>query len=385
MKKSLLVLAIASTLAACGGGGGEDNSITNKAAISSNSPTFLPTAPVLIAKHNDVYLSVDGGLFNLPFRPDSLPTWIKQVDAGQYSATMTDCDNRSIELSNPTNKINVIQTSRIQCTQPDLRPAEFDFNNNPTLWAKEETGTWSRTPDVTWPRKRGTGQIKFTVKTGDCLGTDCTRTDGARDRSEIRVYPYGYDKNGYWYPDSSKEYWISYSFYVPKPYIEQGNQEGTSKMTTLMQIMTYQKTTCDVRPLDVTKLCDNFIPMLMISKLSSGNVYARIFPTMGNGGENIIIDDNEFEGKWHDILIKFKPNKENGKDNLLVYVNGVLKVESDGPTIFAFDKTYHPNATEASFYYKFGIYRPQAPNSPIQDIYFDEIRFGNSREEVTPR
>jgi len=395
--KLSIALAVASTLTACGGGGG--GSTAGPIAGITPNPVVVPPS-VVQQDLGELYVNDLGGPININFTPTTLPTWIKSVN-GKYQVDTSDCNNRFTELSNTQNKITVVQTSKFQCTLGDFNSASnINFNEGSgSLIGWGTTGpaeqrffsptiinrSISKVDGSTWPKKRGGDQLMVEVHKGDCTGTDCTRTDGARDRAEIS-YSYELETiNGLWYPNFNRDYWINFSFYVPKPYKEQGAQDETSQVTTFFQIMTSFKDK------------DNnfkYYPALMIGKGYNGPVSARFFPTVSifTSVNKVLIDDDNFEGHWHDITIKYSawvtdealttddeprcyPNclKKAPFNTVEIYVNGIKKVEYKNRTLLTADSNIN---------LKFGLYRPTSAENITQNIYFDEIRLGKNREEV---
>lgn len=352
MNKLVLASITLSLITACGGGSG-------------NSPPQqqLQTQPV---QTGDLYIGPEGGDLGLKFSPASLPSWISLSANGIKVSPLSECSNRSAEIKAGSNFVTVVQTSKIQCDEPDFPlTSNWDLVNKTNLWWKEQSGLLFITPELNWPRKRGVGQFKFEVKYGDCEGSDCTRLDGARDRSEIGIT---FERNGNdllsWKPVIGRDYWYSFSFFVPKPYVEQGNQTGTSQTTSIHQIMTTFETN-GVR---------EWYPMVMLAKEFNGPMVARTFPTSSPYKTYKLIEDNDFEGHWHDVMIHYKAGLSNGI--LQIWVNGMLKVDYTERTLL--------NDISA-IYAKFGIYRPSVGSNPVQNVYFDELRYGDSRIAIEPK
>ena len=383
-----IALAVASTLTACGGGGG-----STAESIATITTTPVVTPPVIIQQVlNEVYVNDMGGPIDLTFTPTSLPTWIKLVN-GKYQVDANDCSNRFAELTNSQNKQTVVQTSKFQCSLGDFNSAaNLNFSGQPDYTFALGGRMFSPTivePRVTkvsgvdWPKKRGDDQIMIEVHKGDCQGTDCTRPDGARDRQEMGYWPKpdvepSFGRAGF-IPDRNRDYWVNFSFYVPKPYKEQGNQEGTSTVTTFFQIMTHYADKDGNR---------SWYPALMIGKLYNGDVVARTWPTNSPYTITKLIDDANFEGHWHDIQVKYRawvPTNdstgcmllicfnEDSTSTIEVWVNGMKKLEFKRRSILDYTGT---------IWFTNGLYRPASEENITQQIYFDEFRIGKTREEV---
>lgn len=351
MKKSLLVLAIASTLAACGGGGGNTSSISIPNVVQKN--------------YGEIYIGPQGGPLTLDFVPNQIPSWVK-TNNGKFSVDPADCSNRTTELVSPVGQITLHQTSKYRCDLPDYaNDANFLKEIFFVQTAVESTqrvytnsiidSRFAKVNGEDWPKKRGLNQLKFTVENGDCAGTDCTRPD-PRDRSELtfRSLP-------------NKEYWAAFSFFVPTPYIEQGFQFNTNQELTFFQLM-YTDEVAGNR---------NYSPLLMIGKKYNSDVTAttwvnELLPKLRT--TSTLISDNNFEGHWHEVLLKFTPSLvESSTPTLEIWVNGVQKLKFSNQTLFRSD---------GEIWFKFGLYRPQNTSNPSQSIYFDEVRFAHTRAEV---
>ena len=365
MRAKITLALMALAMVGCGGGGGGGGAVISPpiAAVPpiAPAPTPIPIQAV------EVYLDPDGGDLNVGFTPDSLPSWISRNGNGYKASAVENCSNRRAEIKGGGTTLTVIQTSKLQCNEPDLVLAtNWNLLEKVNFWWKEQSGLLFTAPQADWPKKRGGNQFKFEVKYGDCGGTDCTRLDGTRDRSEIGVAfePANPNDLQSWKPDPNREVWYSFSFYIPKPYFEQGDQAGTSGTTSFHQIMnTFENN--GVR---------EWYPMVMLAKENNGPMVARTYPTSSPYKVFKLIDDKDFEGHWHDVMIRYKASTTNGI--LQIWVNGSLKVDYADRTVLN---------TNTNIYAKFGIYRPAAPTNPIQNAFFDELRYGDTREAVEPR
>jgi hypothetical protein len=114
--------------------------------------------------------------------------------------------------------------------------------------------------------------------------------------------------------------------------------------------------------------------MVMLAKQYDGPMVARTYPTASPYKVFELIDDKDFEGHWHDIMVRYKASTTSGI--LQIWVNGSLKVDYTDRTIMT---------TDTSIYTKFGVYRPAVTTNPIQNAFFDELRYGQNRDSVEPR
>jgi hypothetical protein len=213
------------------------------------------------------------------------------------------------------------------------------------------------------PVRAGEKAQRFEVRKGDCSDdpgwSDC---DNDRERSEIKVL------NNF-YPES--DIWFSWSFYIPEDY-----KSAERVTTTIGQI--HQRSSVRARDIGGTITAP---PLLQIRTIgnSFGTTYHRFsgnLPTLVTKGEfEEITTVDALRGKWTDVVVHFRPTKENGI--LEIYINGKLERTIDNPMIIRPD----------NFYLKYGIYRSfvtrEHPNvMPTQIVYFDEVRMGKTRMEV---
>ena len=215
------------------------------------------------------------------------------------------------------------------------------------------------------PVRAGEKSQRFEVRKGDCSDdsgwNDCNMD---RERSEIKVL------NNF-YPES--DMWFSWSFYLPEDY-----KSAERVTTTIGQI--HQRGV--VGGLTSTAQgMPSFPPVLQFRTIgnSFGATYHRLIRN-----ESTLVDKGEFEkittvdalrGKWTDVVVHFRPTKENGI--LEIYINGKLERTIENSMLIRPD----------NFYLKYGIYRSfvskEHPNiMPTQIVYFDEVRMGKSRMDV---
>lgn len=183
---------------------------------------------------------------------------------------------------------------------------------------------------------------RFEVRQGDCYDTDCTRAR-VYERSEFAQVG---NENV-----EGDEYWYGWSFYVP------GNT-AQSGWTTYGQFQQH----------------NNWDAIWMFQKYKDGPLCAMFHPSvLGDSNCNLLIDNANFTGKWHDIVVHAKWTV-NPDGFTRIYVNGELKVNYTG---------YTRSPVNTGVYFKYGIYRHSFTAPSV--AYYDEIRRGKTREEVDIR
>ena len=201
------------------------------------------------------------------------------------------------------------------------------------------------------PVRFGKIAIRFEVRDGQCSHgkgdwSDCAND---RERSELKGPIY-----------SGGPHWYAYSIYIPE-----NHPNIWPTTTTLGQFYQSKKG-----------------PVFMFQRRSPHGYGGLWVNHIDAGGPANIIDEPDFKGKWHDIVIKaIWTNGKHGE--FVVWVNGVEKYSYNGPT------------TEGGgTYFKFGIYRSfmsrykyrTGENTvPTQIIYYDEVRHGRTRADVDIR
>lgn len=207
---------------------------------------------------------------------------------------------------------------------------------------------------VSHPHPVRFGEIseRFEVRPGDCYWNsgwnDCQND---RERSELSEQaPYS---------TVGREYWYGWSIFIPKDY---PNIYPTK--TALGQF--HQK---QVKS-----------PPVMFQN-ESGGYWLDI--NQMQGGYYLLIPEEGFREKWHDIIVHARWSKKN--DGFIrVWVNGFLKANYSG----ALTRYDHP------IYFKYGVYRSflsryksshNTDRVPAQIVYYDEVRRGMSREKVDIR
>ena len=203
-----------------------------------------------------------------------------------------------------------------------------------------------------YPVRSGERSIKIEIRDGDCYSSfDCNSN---RERIELTT---DYKYKGEW--------WYAWSIYFPK------NHKNLAPIASMMVQFKQDKK------------YGNQIDSPPYWSFENSAVNGAIRITEGYwlnnrvkvpaGAITKLLSDDEILGKWNDILVNVKwTEKEDGFFN--VWVNNKLKFEHTGPT-----------KRNAPVRFKFGIYRRNIfiDNTPTQVIFYDEIRIGKSKQEVT--
>lgn len=192
-----------------------------------------------------------------------------------------------------------------------------------------------------FPVRSGEKSLKFEVRSGDCSKKDCKNNS---QRHEL--------KGKYF----KGEIWIAYSIYLTEDF-----KSIFPAKLALAQI--HQ---------------ENAEPSLMF-QLNDDGYFADRQMRGRTYEKKKLLDFQSMKGNWNDILIHTNLTKD--QDGFYkIWVNNELKYEYSGLTTEG-----KPN------YFKFGIYqsslqryswRKDNQPFPIQIVFYDEIRFGKSREDV---
>ena len=215
--------------------------------------------------------------------------------------------------------------------------------------------SWGSSTEDTTAFRYGWKSEKFVVSQGECFENDCYRTP-VYERKEYGESDAGLAKEG-------DEYWYAWSFYVPKESIHPWSFFGQIIMPPASN-------------------SGNHEPLWMFLKRHN-QPFCMVFDFTRNSnpwdcnstatGNIILLNENEFSGKWHDIVlhIKFTVTSEGTTE---AWVDGVFKGRYDGYTLISSQK---------GAVMKYGIYRTSTPATTI--IYYDELRKGKTRGEVDIR
>jgi hypothetical protein len=208
-------------------------------------------------------------------------------------------------------------------------------------------------------RRRGAGDFaseKFSLRSGDVDFDDKTR-----ERAEkIEVGPK--QKEG-------ETHWYSWSFRVADTFqdcvVEADPGRAVSGDTTLAQF--HQE------PGSRTE----HDPPVMFGKMRGSSAFRmRILPTFYHRlrqhiPERILIADEVFRGRWHDLLIQAYWSSSEGF--IKVWVNGGNEIEYRGPTCLA---------GGGDVYHKYGLYRPAHPSNADVSVWYADLRRGDARHHV---
>ena len=243
--------------------------------------------------------------------------------------------------ASPVSSSNGPKASNGDTTWMEAGPQGFYYNlNNP----------WTTYQDTSAFRY-GWKSERFIVSPGDCFGYDCTRSP-VYERKEFGEDDSGLSKEG-------DDVWYGWSFYVPL--------ESHQSWAFFGQIMEPPENAGGQHE-----------PLWMFFK-RQGQPFCMVFDFNRNvnpwecSGYNIrLLEDTEFAGRWHDVVLHIRFSGSNGLTE--VWVNGELKGRYDGYTLI-------PGKKGAVM--KYGIYRIANSNTTI--AYYDEMRKGKTREEVDIR
>jgi hypothetical protein len=229
------------------------------------------------------------------------------------------------------------------------KPLPYDVISG---YAKIETSLWKKPHKDYAVQLRndairsGRQSLRFEVRDGDCgaddIWNDC---DNDRDRHELSAHKM-IDVM------SSGTYWFAWSLYLPEDHenlYPVSNAYGQFHQSGGMPVFMFKE-----KPLGYS-----------------------LIRTIGEDDydEVLIIPNDDFIGEWNDVLIYATWSKTD-EGMFRVWANGKLKYSYRGPTM-----------TEEDVYFKFGIYRTGVSkyqgDIPDTVVYFDEVRRGSTRQEVT--
>lgn len=206
--------------------------------------------------------------------------------------------------------------------------------------------TFKEVTDTNEAVRKGWKAQRFETQGGDCYGTDCNRNP-VYERNEF-AQAGGENLEG-------DEYWYAWSFYVPVTFTP-------AAWVFYGQFIQHH----------------NYDSIWMFMK-RAGQPFCAVFDWVRNNNWNctlknhILIDDENFAGRWHDILVHAKwTTGESGFTK--IYVDDALVVDYKG---------YTRTQGNEDVYFKYGIYRHQSSANTV--IYYDEVRRGSRREDVDLR
>lgn len=208
------------------------------------------------------------------------------------------------------------------------------------------------------PVKAGKLSQRFELRKGECRAEDCWTDRERTEKTTSIEMPYGSDN------------WLSWYFYVPEDatypkYIS----------TTVGQIYGWNKAP-NWRPLAMVMISGNVVQTQWIqSSLLRDNSGENGSRYASNGFVEWAGKLSDLRGKWNQVVIHVDTTLDAGI--LQIYLNGKLVNEVKNPV----------QATGFQhFGFKYGLYRSfisqEKGPMPTSVIYYDEMRFGHTREEV---
>jgi len=208
-------------------------------------------------------------------------------------------------------------------------------------WYKEVTDTLEAV-------RKGWKAQRFELRPGDCYGTDCQRTP-VYERNEFAQKS---EENV-----EGDEYWYGWSFYVPKNI----PQASWVFMGQFQQHYNYDSIWMFMKRAGQ--------PFCAVFDWTSNNNWS----CNGSKGTYPLIDDWNFAGMWHDVVVHAKwTTGSNGFTE--IYIDGNLVVNYQG---------YTRTGGNTDVYFKYGIYRHGSHETSV--VYYDEIRRGKTRNQVDIR
>jgi len=202
------------------------------------------------------------------------------------------------------------------------------------------------------PVRAGKQSVRFEVRPGDCSRNSAGHDDCLADRERHELVQTGSQQK------EGDKLWYAWSLYVPSDYP-------------------------NVFPAKVTLGQFHQNPeVIWMFRNKGGGYHVNRQNTLGRGyGFDEILDDTALRGRWNDILVHVRwTYRDTGIFN--VWVNEKKTYEYHGPTM----------GKNTTVYFKFGLYRAfvsrykaryRSSALPVQVVYFDEVRRGRSRAEVT--
>lgn len=247
----------------------------------------------------------------------------------------------SAPIPPPAPSSNIPKASNRDTTWTELGPQGFHYNLNNPWTTEQDTAAF----------RYGWKSEKFVVRPGECFGYDCTRSP-VYERKEFGENDPGLAREG-------DDVWYGWSFFVPL--------ESVQSWAFFGQIIQPPETS-DGR----------HDPLWMFFK-RQGQPFCMVFDFNRNSnpwvcsGSNIkLLEDSEFSGVWHDVVLHIKFSGSAGLTE--IWVDGVLKGRYDGYTLISGKK---------GAVMKYGVYR--TASSGVTIAYYDEMRKGKTREEVDIR
>jgi hypothetical protein len=203
-----------------------------------------------------------------------------------------------------------------------------------------------------YPVRSGQQSLRFEVRPGDCGRNSIGHDDCATDRERHELVQVGRNQV------EGDDWWYAWSIFVPHDY---PNVYPTK--VALGQFHQHPE-------------------VIWMFRNRDGGYFVNRQQELGRGyGFDRILDDKSLRGRWNDILVHVKWTHTK-MGTFRVWVNEKKAYDYRGPTM----------GKNTTAYFKFGIYRTfisrymvehGVSSVPTQVVYFDEVRRGHSRQEVT--
>ena len=202
------------------------------------------------------------------------------------------------------------------------------------------------------PVRAGRQSMRFEVRPGDCSWNTAGHSDCKTDRERHELVQTGRKQR------EGDEYWYAWSIYLPLDY-----PVVFPTKVALAQFHQHPS-------------------VIWMFRNRDGGYFVNRQKNLGRGyGFDRILNDGDMRGLWNDILVHVRWT-HTGEGFFKVWVNRVAAYDYRGPTM----------GKDTTVYFKLGIYRAfvsryraakGAAGVPVQVVYFDEVRRGKTRKEVT--
>lgn len=202
------------------------------------------------------------------------------------------------------------------------------------------------------PVRAGEQSIRFEVRPGDCSKNSVGHDDCLTDRERHELVQTGRKQK------EGDEWWYAWSIFVP--------HDMPNVFPTKVTFGQFHQN-------------PNVIWMF---RNKDGGYFVNRQNTLGRGyGFDRILEDRTLRGRWNDIVAHVRWTHKN-EGLFRVWVNEKMAYDYRGPTL----------GKDKIAYFKFGIYRTFVSRYmadrgvdavPTQVIYYDEVRRGKTRQEVT--
>ena len=202
------------------------------------------------------------------------------------------------------------------------------------------------------PVRFGQKSLRFEIRGGDCQKNSKGWNDCELKRERHELHGKKLFRKGEW--------WYAWSIYFPRQF----------KEVAPVRVYIGQFHSQD------TKYGDEKNPPWMFfntARENLGGYWVNNMVRVPAGFATQLLTRDEAYGKWNDILINVNwSEKDDGY--MKIWANDKIKLDYKGPT-----------KRKGAVYFRFGLYRVRVfdNNTPKQIVYFDEIRTGKNREDVT--